>query len=630
MWGGVSVILCETFIPALPLLQFSRIMSVYVGRSECDPVWDLYSRAALVTVLQDHVCVCGEEWVWSCVRPLFPLCPCYSSPGSCLCMWGGVSVILCETFIPALPLLQFSRILSVYVGRSECDPVWDLYSRSALVTVLQDPVCVCGEEWVWSCVRPLFPLCPCYSSPGSCLCMWGGVSVILCETFIPTLPLLQFSRSLSDCVCGEEWVWSCVRPLFPLCPCYSSPGSCLTVCGEEWVWSCVRPLFPLCPCYSSPGSCLSLWRGWVLSCVRPYLFQFCPLCSSPGSCQTVYMGRVGVILCETIFIPVLPSLQFSRILSDCVYGEGGCYPVWDHLYSSSALSAVLQDPVRLCIWGGWVLSCVRPSLFQFCPLCSSPGSCQIVYMGRVGVILCETIFIPVLPSLQFSRILSDCVYGEGGCYPVWDHLYSSSALSAVLQDPVRLCIWGGWVLSCVRPYLFQFCPLCSSPGSCQTVYMGRVGVILCETIFIPVLPSLQFPRILSDCVCGEGGCYPAWDHIYSHPAVDTVPLDPVRLCVWGAGPGQPRRVPRSLQACGHCQPQERVRSPGQVSAASLPECLYGVFTQSVCTVSWGGGGGGGCFLLFLLYTEGFPGMGSYHQFCVSICMCTLCTLLTGH
>ena len=28
-----------------------------------------------------------------------------------LCMWGGVSVILCETLIPTLPLLQFPRIL---------------------------------------------------------------------------------------------------------------------------------------------------------------------------------------------------------------------------------------------------------------------------------------------------------------------------------------------------------------------------------------------------------------------------------------------------------------------------------------------------------------------------------------
>ena len=59
------------------------------------------------------------------------------------------------------------------------------------------------------------------------------------------------------------------------------------------------------------------------------------------------------------------------------------------------------------------------------------------------------------------------------------------------------------MLSCVRPSLFQFCPLCSSPGSCQTVCVGRVGVILCETIFIPTLLLIQFPWILSDYVSEE-------------------------------------------------------------------------------------------------------------------------------
>ena len=373
---GLEVSVCSHF----PTTPVHTVLHVYKwgGGGGGYPVWHtqnwyigIQSFFLALTLLQFPQilsdCVCGEEWVWSCARPLFPLCLCYSSPGSCL---------------------------TVYVGRSECDPVWDLYSHSAFVTVLQDPV--------W-------------------LCMWGGVSVILCETFIPTLPLLQFSRILSDCVRGEEWVWSCVRPLFPLCLCYSSPGSCL------------------------------------------------------------------------------------------------------------------------CMWGG------------------------------VSVILCET-FIPALPLLQFPRILSDCVCGEE------------------------------WVWSCVRP-LFPLCPCYSSPGSCKSV--ERVDVILCETIFIPVLLSLQFPRILPDCVCGENGCYPVWDHIYSDSAVDTVPLDPVRLCVWGAGPGQPRGVPRSLQACGHCQPQERGRSPGQVSATSLPECLCGVFTQFVCTVSWGvwwGGGGGGHIFFFFFYT----------------------------
>ena len=70
-----------------------------------------------------------------------------------------------------------------------------------------------------------------------------------------------------------------------------------------------------------------------------------------------------------------------------------------------------------------------------------------MYVEVVGVILCEIIFVPTLPLVQFPRILSK--------------------------------------------------------------YMERVGVILCETIFIPVLLSLQFPMILSDCVCGEGGCCPA-------------------------------------------------------------------------------------------------------------------------
>ena len=59
------------------------------------------------------------------------------------------------------------------------------------------------------------------------------------------------------------------------------------------------------------------------------------------------------------------------------------------------------------------------------------------------------------------------------------------------------------MLSCVRPSLFQFCSLCSFPGSCQTVYVGRVGVILCETIFIPTLLLIQFPWILSDYVSEE-------------------------------------------------------------------------------------------------------------------------------
>ena len=235
-------------------------------------------------------------------------------------------------------------------------------------------------------------------------------------------------------------------------------------------------------------------------------------------------------------------------------------------FSGSDLAAVPSDPVWLCMWGG------------------------------VSVILCETL-IPTLPLLQFPRILSDCVCGEE------------------------------WVWSCARTW-FPLCPCYSSPGSCKSV--ERVDVILCETIFIPVLLSLQFPRILSDCVCGEGGCYPVWDHIYSHSAVDTVPLDPVRLCVWGAGPGQPRGVPRSLQACGHCQPQERGRSPGQVSAASLPECLYGVFTQSVCTVSCGGGGGGGIFSFSFIHWGG-PKYGQLSSvLCVHLHVYCLYLWLTGH